>query len=82
MFYYFLAMPDGKFRTVYKLGGEKEFNFFIKPYSLQKGLYRVDFTNSMMTKWDIRENFDQVFFYFVFIWLFVFEDHVSCISVL
>lgn len=60
-------MPDGKFRTVYEIKGEKEFHFFIKPYSLQKGLYRVDFINSVMTQWDLRENFDQVFVFLNFV---------------
>lgn len=69
MIYYFLAMPDGTFRTVYKLRGEREFHFFIKPYSLQKGMYRVDFINSMMTKWDLRENFDQVFVFFILLFV-------------
>lgn len=73
-------MPDGKFRTVHEMKGEKEFNFFIKPYSLQKGLFRVDFINSIMTQWDLRENFDQVFIFLIL--LFIVEHHVFCLCVL
>lgn len=54
-------MQDGRFRTVDELKGEKMFNYRIKPYSLHNGLFMVDFSYTMLTKWDKRENFDEVF---------------------
>lgn len=53
-------MPDGTLRTVDELKGEKMFTFRIKPYSLKNGLFLVDFSHAMLTKWDTRENFDEV----------------------
>lgn len=58
---FFLVMPDGKFRTIEELKGEQMFNYRIKPYSLQNGLFMLDFSYTMSTAWDIRENFDEVF---------------------
>lgn len=58
-------MPNGQWVKVYELRGKEEFSFYIKPFSLHEGMYRVDFINSMLTKWDLRENFDQVFVFFI-----------------
>lgn len=53
-------MLDGTLRTINAQKGENVFIFAIRPYLLKHGLFVVEYSFTRLTKWDVRENFDQV----------------------
>lgn len=56
----FLVMPDGTLRTINAQKGEHIFIFTIRPYLLKHGMFVAEFSYARLTKWDVRENFDEV----------------------